>query len=57
MNNKVPVINDTPSTPKPSETGGIGEGRVVENYKKLLGGFKPIKELVLIAQVTLIILR
>jgi len=49
MNNKVPVINDTPSTPKLSESGGIGEGRVVENYKKLLGGFKPIKELVLIA--------
>jgi radical SAM superfamily enzyme YgiQ (UPF0313 family) len=49
MNNKVPVINDIPSTPKPTESGGIGESRVVENYKKLLSGFKPIKELVLIA--------
>ena len=43
MNNKVPVINDTPSTPKPSESGGIGEGRVVENYKKLLGGLNQLK--------------
>ena len=50
MNDKSPIeIKDKPSTPHSLEPGVVEGGRVIESYKKFLGRFKPIKELVLIA--------
>ena len=50
MNDKSPIeIKDNPSTLHSLEPGVVEGGRVIENYKKFLGRFNPIKELVLIA--------
>ena len=50
MNDKSPIeIKDVPSTPHPLDFVMVEGDRVIENYQKFLGRFKPIKELFLIA--------